>query len=467
MPMSPGPIAQSTVARMSNFVYDCAMRLAAVAALFAVPTFAFAQTRSVTVNGIAYDSLRLVPLGDAFVALSGPGGRHSANSDPRGRFHFDSVTPGAYTLSMQHTALESIGVPGVTSHIVVSDGSGEITIAIPSFATLWRNACSAGAPPSDSGFVYGVIRDASTQKPVANASVDLSWIDMAMDKDKHITQRRWRRQTRSDEQGAYGVCGVPAGLAVRVQALSDSAESGAVDLAPSEVRVQRRDLFVAATTAKTVLRGTIAGVLTGAAGAPFRDARVILDDSAQTRSEADGHFTLRGVPAGTRQVDITAIGMAPISVIVDVMPNDTAHISAEVKKIATLDAVKVKGLARLTAFYADLEARKKSGFGYMHDSTELGKIGSIATVFAGFPSTQMVRGRGSNFIVTFPAGIGRCTGIVWIDKRRSDFDALSTYNPEDLALVEVYPQRTTVPIEFQVPGRFCGAVVVWTKYSMK
>src|SRR5215470_17222103 len=239
------------------------MRLTAVAALFAIPTFAFAQVRTVTVNGIAYDSLRHAPLGNAFVALSGASGSRSANSDSHGRFRFDSVAPGAYTLSMQHAALESIGIPGVTTRVVVSDGSGDVMIAIPSFETLWRNACP-GAPPSDSGFVYGVVRDASTQKPVAKASIDLSWIDVAMDKEKHITQRRWRSQMRSDEHGAYGVCGVPAGVGVRVQAVSDSAESGAVDLEPSEVRVQRRDLFVAATSAKAALRGTIIGVLTGA-----------------------------------------------------------------------------------------------------------------------------------------------------------------------------------------------------------
>jgi hypothetical protein len=442
------------------------MRLAAVAALFAMPTFAFAQARPVTVNGIAYDSLRLAPLGDAFVALSGVGGGRNATSDSRGRFHFDSVAPGTYTLSMQHAALEAIGVPGVTTRVVVSDGAAEITIAIPSFATLWRNACP-GAPPSDSGFVYGVVRDASTQKPVANASIDLSWIDVAMDKEKHITQRRWRNQTRSDEQGSYGVCGVPAGVGVRIQAVGDSAESGAVDLVPSEVRVQRRDLLVAPTTAKTVLRGTITGVLTGAAGAPFRDARVILSDSVETRSGADGHFTLRDVPAGTRQLDITAIGMAPIGLVVDVLPNDTAHVSTEIKKVATLDPVKVKGVARLTAFYADLEARRKSGFGYVHDSTQIGKAGTIATVFTDFPSAQVVRGRGSNFVVTFPAGSRRCTALVWIDGRRADFQMLAAFYPDDIALVEVYPERTAVPLQFVVSGTSCGAIVVWTKYAMK
>ena len=449
---------------MSNFVYNLAMRFVAAAALFAVPTFAFAQARPVTVNGIAYDSLRRAPLGDAFVALSGAGGGRSATSDSRGRFHFDSVTPGAYTLSMQHAALEAIGVPGVTTRVVVTDGSGELTIAVPSFAMLWRNACP-GAPPSDSGFVYGVVRNASTQKPVANASVDLSWIDIAMDKEKHVTQRRWRSQTRSDAQGSYGVCGVPAGVGLRVQAVGDSAESAAVDLAPSEVRVQRRDLLVAPTT--KVLRGSIVGLLTGAAGAPFRDARVILSDSVETRSGADGHFTLRDVPAGTRQLDITAIGMAPISVIVDVLPNDTAHVSAELKRVATLDPVKVKGVARLTAFYADLEARKKSGMGYMHDSTEIGKAGTTATIFAGFPSTQVVRQRGSNFVVTLPAGARRCTALVWIDGRRADFEVLSGLYPDDLALVEVYPNRASVPPQFVVPGVACGAIVVWTKYAMK
>jgi hypothetical protein len=443
------------------------MRLFAVAVFVAAPTFAFAQARTVTVIGIAYDSLRRAPLGDAFVSLSAAAGGRNATSDSRGRFHFDSVTPGAYTLSMQHAALEAIGVPGVTMRVAVSDGSGEITIAIPSFATFWRNACGASAPPSDSGFVYGVVRDASTRKPVANASIDLSWIDVAMDKEKHVTQRRWRRQTRSDAQGSYGVCGVPAGVGVRVQAVGDSSESAAVDLAPSDVRVQRRDLLVAPTTTKAVLRGTIIGVLTGAAGAPFRDARVILSDSVETRSGADGHFTLRDVPAGTRQLDITAIGMTPISVIVDVLPNDTAHVSAEIKKVATLDPVKVKGVARLSAFYADLEARKKTGFGRMRDSTEIRRLSTTAAVFDGFSSAKVTRGAGPRFIVTLPAGAGRCTAIVWIDGRRADFDILSGYYPDDLALVEVYPQRTSVPSEFVVPGASCGAIVVWTKYALK
>ena len=148
-------------------------------------------------------------------------------------------------------------------------------------------------------------------------------------------------------------------------------------------------------------------------------------------------------------------------------PDGPGFESAEINKVATLDPVKVKGVARLTAFNADLEERKKSGFGYMHDSTEIGKIGTIATVFANFPSAQVIRRRGSDFIVTFPAGAGRCAALVWIDGRRSDFQVLAGLFPDDLALVEVYPHRTTVPLQFTVPGGSCGAIVVWTKYAMK
>ena len=114
-----------------------------------------------------------------------------------------------------------------------------------------------------------------------------------------------------------------------------------------------------------------------------------------------------------------------------------------------------------------LEARKQTGFGRMRDSTEIRRLSTTAAVFDGFSSAKVTRGAGPRFIVTLPAGAGRCTAIVWIDGRRADFDILSGYYPDDLALVEVYPQRTLVPSEFVVPGASCGAIVVWTKYALK
>jgi hypothetical protein len=413
---------------------------------------------------VTFDSLRGAPLAGAFVTMTGSGANRSATSDSLGRFAFDSVVPGLYTFAMQHAAVEALGFAGLSTRVQVTGGALPIQIVIPPFATLWKAACGEAAP-ADSGFVYGVVRDAITQQPVRNATVDITWVDVAMDSTRRVSQKRWRNQARSDGSGSFGVCGVPAGVVLHAQALTDSAASGVVDLVPNELRVHRRDFTIAPTDTKT--RGVVVGMLTGAAGNPFRDARAVIEGLPEVRSNPEGRFVIRDVPVGTRQVEISAIGMAPITVIADVAPNDTALVSAVIERVVTLDRVVVNKLARQQAFDRGVADRKRVGLGYMMDSSKINQLQSMATVFDMFPGTEVRRGRGGNFSVTFLAGMSRCNAIVWLDGRRSDTETLAFLHPEDIALVEVYPHRGTIPTEFQVPRVFCGAVAVWTKYYTK
>lgn len=171
----------------------------------------------------------------------------------------------------------------------------------------------SGRVPKDTGFVYGTVRDASGEKPVANATIDVTWVDAAADKLTNIHQRRYRSQVRSDAKGGCGICGVPASVDVRVQASTDSAASGVIDLPPRDVRVQRRDLLIGKSAkSDSTRRSVIAGVVTDAAGAPFPNARLMMDEGPEARSGADGRFIIRSIPAGTRQVEVLFVGMAPV-----------------------------------------------------------------------------------------------------------------------------------------------------------
>jgi hypothetical protein len=439
------------------------MRLPLVVALIGAASSAFGQ---VTVRGVAYDSLRNAPLASAFVTLGGNGVSKSATSDAEGRFRFDSVPPGAYAVSILHASIDSLGFPGFGARTTVTDGRAEIRIAIPSFASLWRAACGPSNPPRDSGFVYGVVRHASTQRPVGDASIDIRWVEMTIDKDMKVGQRLWRSQTRSDAGGSFGVCGIPSDGVVLVQASADSAESGAIEVATGGARIRRRDLYLGSAGD----RGTIVGTLTGTAGSPFGDARVMLDSMAPVRSSADGRFTLRDVAIGTRQLVITAIGMEPLSLVVDVFSRDTAVVIAEIRKAATtLAPVNVKAIARRRQFERELDERRRTGLGSMRDSTQIKAMGTIASVFEGFAGATVRRSRsGTEFSVWFRAGTDQCLALVWLDGRRADFDQLSLIHPSEVALVEIYPRRAMVPPKFMVPGRgqACGAVVVWTKFSV-
>jgi hypothetical protein len=46
-----------------------------------------------------------------------------------------------------------------------------------------------------------------------------------------------------------------------------------------------------------------------------------------------------------------------------------------------------------------------------------------------------------------------------------DHEILSMMNPQELAAIEVYPQRLTVPTELMRSDAKCGLIAVWTKRS--
>lgn len=107
-----------------------------VAACVLAAQAAAAQSTLVSVHGTAYDSLRNTPLDGAIVSVTGTG--RTTVADHRGRFQLDSVPPGAHTFVMNHDALDSLGLPAVSSRVTVTDGRDDIQLAIPAFATFWK-----------------------------------------------------------------------------------------------------------------------------------------------------------------------------------------------------------------------------------------------------------------------------------------------------------------------------------------
>lgn len=99
--------------------------------------------------------------------------------------------------------------------------------------------------PADSELVFGTVRSAEDQRPLAAASIIASWTDVGYDKSKGVTQRRWRSTVVSDSTGGFALCGMPRDEPIRITATKDSAAAGIVEVQPTARRVQRRDLFVA------------------------------------------------------------------------------------------------------------------------------------------------------------------------------------------------------------------------------
>jgi hypothetical protein len=441
-----------------------------VYALIALPTAmaaAHAQRGFGSVRGIVFDSLRGRPLRNAFVTVAGAG--RSFTTDAQGRFHFDALPMGKQTFVAQHPLLDSIGLSGLTTAATVSDASNEIRLAIPSFATMWSLACK-GRAPKDSGIVFGTVRDATRGAPVTNATIEVSWSDLALDRRRGVRQRRWQISTETNAQGGFAACGVPTEFGIRIRASLDSNDTGDIDLPPVTARVQRRDLFVGPTNPRdSAERGSIRGVVTTAAGVPWSDARIAVAGLEEERTDAEGRFMIRGVAPGTRQMEIFAIGATPTLASADVFPRVVADVTIQLEKVPMLSGMRTSATRGVRVAASEFDERRKSGLGYVRDSTDIVRYDQFLNVFRDIPSLTTRYNGGVLSITASDGKGGACAPDVMIDGAPAAFGHLIDLYPKEVAAVEVYARVTQIPARFQKPGvrAQCGMILVWTKYGFR
>jgi protocatechuate 3,4-dioxygenase beta subunit len=419
---------------------------------------------TVTVRGVAYDSLRGAPLPGAFIALAGSA--RTAVSDARGRFRFDSVPPGTHTFAMQHDVLDSIGFSGRSARVSVDATNNSVTIAVPSFATLWRGLCG-GAPPRDSGIVYGVVRDLA-DRPVAGAAVGVTWQAVSFARQRGLDWRDMGGHAAADSTGRYALCGVPTDVALHLAATKDSLVSAIIDLTPIALRLARRDLRLAPDSAAggPVERGIVSGTLTGEGAKPMAGAIVSIAGVPEVRSDDSGRFVMRDVPAGTRQIDVRAIGAAPVTAIVDVAASDTTNVVLELGRVQTLETIRVSAPTFRQVMIRNINERRLAGLGYVRDSTDFGKLPSMAPALDGVAGLRVVRTRGTQFRLVNTRPTCGAPLAIWIDRMRLDEDVLNSLRPDEIATIEVFLSGANTPPEFYARGT-CGAVAVWTKRYLR
>jgi hypothetical protein len=420
----------------------------------------------VRVRGFAFDSLRNEPLANAFITIDGVGA--AATTDVRGRFEIMGVPPGVHVVSLQHPRLDTLGIASVTAPATVSDGGDEIRIAVPSYGTFWRRVCGTNGAPADSGYVFGVIRDARTGKPMRGVEVDVTWDDMSTADKRHVTQRRYHNRATTNEFGRYAACGVSLAFGLRVKATGDSAVSGMIDLPGVGQRLQRRDLLIGPAVPDSSAMGTIAGLLTNGAGDPYVEALVLLDDSVAARSDESGRFTLRGVGAGTHQVEVRRIGMDPFAVAVDVLPHDTASVQMQVKRVTRLSPMYITHALHAQVLLQELSDRLKLGNAVVLDSTMVEARPKVFNALMELPSARFAY-RAGEFTLNVPDGAGgRCTPELRIDGAVAGYTHLTPMRPDEVALIEFYARGGIIPQQFAHGGfgAQCGLILIWTKWAL-
>jgi hypothetical protein len=225
--------------------------------------------------------------------------------------------------------------------------------------------------------------------------------------------------------------------------------------------------------AQTTGTVTVTGRVTTSDGKPVPDARVYVPGTDEaTRTDANGNYTLTGVPGGPQVVVVRQRGYVPVRVEAkfSTKRSDRARNHVNVKLLTPGEVA--TGATQLARDSAGLD---KVGF-FQRESTVRGayfitpdqiaemKPATASDIFRQVPVLVQTIGRTGPVL----RGVQGCLmtyvdGLPWRSMFPGDLD---TYVPaRDVVAAEVYPPGQTPPAPFVrgVPRLNCTTLAIWTR----
>jgi hypothetical protein len=446
-------------------------------ASLAIPTPASAQGR---VAGSVHDSLfAKAPLAGARVILLGL--TQDAVSDRRGRFELRDVPAGTHTISFFHPSLDSLGMSAPTYTVIVPEGGrADVRLAVPSFASVSNFLC--GAPlDTTMSILLGRAHAAEDGRPIEGAEARAEWFELSLGLGEGLRREDRVARAVSNANGEFMLCGVPNDIELTVVVEQGTQQTGPIALAPGARPIALLDASLSLTDpAARATRderdergpapeglGRLTVTVLDEGGRPVRNAVVgVRGSPANGTTSAEGRVLLRGVPSGTQSVVVRAIGRAPVTRQVAIVPGRDTPVAVRLSEVAALlPEIKVSGL-RIDPIRAAFERRKRGGNGTFLGPEELAKRGGGSSALATVPGLLMQQDPrlGGSPMPRIRAGDGStCSPDFIVDgiiRQRMDGWELNSLL-RAAHRVEVYTRRMLVPVEFATPNG-CGAIVIWT-----
>lgn len=464
------------------------------------------------ISGFVRDSLSAKPLAGATIQLVPSAtpwavGR-TTRSDSIGRYRLDAVAPGTYVLGFQHPRLDTLGMDAVSRTLDVPPRIGILRadLALPSGTTLALSLC--GANTDSLGAVIGRVFNAATNAPVPDGSVTVRFGQMQLAAG-NVGRSMRQMSVTFGVDGRFVLCNVPTGAPIllsaragRGPATTSAGVSSEIELnfAPGNPLLHRNLLIqmretaadmrriatsttadttsanqtsaastsAPATAARQVARsGTarLTGRVTAADGKPVGGARVRIVDTDQTATtDSTGLFRLGNLPAGTRALEVTAIGFQPVRTGADLRPDREASTTINLgPRIATLVGVDVVAPADRSGFFK----RRARGLGYFLDGNTMEQRGAM-NISQALLAAPTLRGNGfdrNNPTRPLISGRSNCKPSAYMDGQfiqdgMSGIDDFLTVRR--VGGIEVYANATEAPPQFRGSGN-CAVILVWTK----
>ncbi len=449
-----------------------------------------------TVSGVVHDSIGNSNLSGATVQLvanADPSSVLNAVSDSVGRFRLNDVPLGHYRIGFFHPLLDSLGVEAPLRDVYVdSYGSVTANVGVPSAATLRRAMCASEPGGASGAVIVGTVRSAHDGLPMPRVAVFGEWYEYVL-KRSGMTRQLARRNVTSGDNGWFALCNAPTEGSVALIATTGTDSTGIIEVQIPSTGFVRRELYLGASESEPVANsapaqvaapgaastaapvpvrrirvgnGRVSGtVTTMAENRPLANATVTIVDGPQTHTDAQGHWAISNAPAGTRAIEVRAVGYYPdrreINVVADAPP---LHIALSTLK-AMLDTVMIRA-SRLPgdANSMGFNYRRRSGAGHYITPEDIQRLPVVVTseLFRRVPG---MRSDGDN-IEMRGAFATWCAPAIFIDDHYMSFltkeDVDDWVHPEHIAGIEIYSDAS-VPAQFRVGLGECGSIVIWTK----
>lgn len=467
-------------------------RLAAIAgtlilssALVGLPAVSAAQGR---IEGVVFDSLRTgTALAGATVGIVEL--NRYAIADARGRFRFDSVPEGSWSLQLLHPSLDSLDLQ-LPPRMVEVRGRRRVDVPLftPSAGTLYGALCRAPRD-ADAGVIIGRVRDVAAGTPLADAIVRTEWTEYVVGADG-TRSRRATDSARTNREGVYVLCDVPLQTSLDLRVVFGDQRAGPVRVVVDD-RIIRRAEFAISTTdlagRDSSARGTarFTGRVLTADGAPQAFAVVTVVGGRDTvRTGEDGRFAFVGLASGSRSIEIGAIGAEPTAVTVDLLPDaarDTTIVLARAGQPLQKYVVRSNTPAWSLMSQNGFDRRRRMGLGAFVTGEELATF-NYPTLVAALQSMRGVSveydARGWPLPYLRGMAGGRCIPRFYVDNTPMEVDGASPlpgvikpYSdieafvpPRSIKGIEVYASPGGIPPQYdQTALTGCGSIVIWTR----
>ncbi len=446
--------------------------------------------------GSIVDSASGRSIAGARISLHGT--RSEATADHDGRFALPGLLYGVYAAEIRTPSLDSVGATDVTE-VEFTDSSTAVVIKAPSARQVASALCRDPQfmdrdPPM--GIVAGTVRQGGDTASVANIPVVAQWKEFSLTDASGRPVPSGSLHTigaRSDANGEYRICGVPANATVVVEASPDvgKATPDTIHIAPSG-RFVRADLTIDAHAAATASLSGV--VLADSTHAPIMGAEVLLPDVGRGAvTDAAGRFRIAEFPPGKQHIVVRRLGFAPLDTTLAFGANVHAERSIYLSRVVLLDSMVTKAGAIVLPGFDD---HRKVGLGQFMTRAKLDSVEGVrlSTLLENLRGVRIVPGRGNiSWLTTshgptsivdtmsgtihVPDASDRAEGAkpdcyaqVYVDGHlmfgRSRWDPLFDINsllPSQIEAIEYYTGPAETPSEYMTRNSQCGVLVIWTR----